>query len=398
MQAPKPIAGVNNLRGIIATSPSSRILNLHGLAVDPPEDPEYYDKPLFVHPVLNRSIIVKHNVRAGDEERIAPRAFNATKIIFPFDPVDLNLGGQYMFINQQDFASVLTRQLEYEGLLLDRDLKVLEILDGLPTLDPFLLREVLAKHRFEVAPSYYRFNEPDKAHMLGFVEREIESLVELCFGEVKAGDTRAKRLSQLLLADQDSPDLQPLQLTLRLEGPLFSESMFAWKAFLYYRWRAHALAPTLKTTMRSIERINRRRYDTDGLRFVIAAKALLETTISRAWREVAQTLRLYDNAYEAMTEDRNPETFRQFLMHGSSLFLDLGHRIGRLEQVVSFWNFRLSQHHSGGMSPDDVMEAMRDLLQGLAIWPTTNARPVEESEPAPLRAPGAGRDRAAAAL
>jgi hypothetical protein len=85
-------------------------------------------------------------------------------------------------------------------------------------------------------------------------------------------------------------------------------------------------------------------------------------------------------------------------MHGSSLFLDLGHRIGRLEQVVSFWNFRLSQHHNGGMSPDDVMEAMRDLLQGLAIWPTTKAPPVEEPELELLRAPGADRDRAAATL
>lgn len=375
MQILKATVGVASLKSIVATSSSARILNLHGLAIDQPADSEYASKPMFLHPVLNRSIIVKHNVRPGEEERVAPRRFNATKIIFPFDPVDLGLGGQFMFVGQEDFMATLTRHLEYGGLVLDRDLAVLKILDNLPTLDPFLVREVLARHRIEVDASYYRFTEPDKAHMLGFVERQIESLIKLCFGEEDANEQRAKRLSQLLLADNDSPELAPLQLTLRMQGAEFAEAMFAWKAFLYYRWRTHALAPALKLTARSIARINRRRYDTDGLRFVIAAKALLETTLTKTWREIGESLKQYDRAYAGLTSNRQPETFREFLRTGSSLFIDLGDRIGRLEQVVSFWGYRLAQHHNGGMSPDDVMDAMRDLLQGLSIWPEPIRRP-----------------------
>jgi hypothetical protein len=365
----KAAPGAANLRTMVATSPTSRLLNLHGMAGEAAPDSEFFAKPMFVHTVLNRSIIAKHNVRPGDEARLAPRQFNATKIIFPFDSVDLGLGGQYLFVDQEDFVPTLTRHLEYGGKLLDRDLLVLRVLDGLPTLDPFLVREVLAKHRIEVDPAYFRFNEPDKARMMGFVEHEIESLIELCFGEVKANDSRAKKLSQLLLADADSPDLQPLQLTLRMDGPEFAEAMFAWKAFLYYRWRTQTLAPSLKATARSIARINRRRYDTDGLRFVIGAKEVLEETVTRIWREVGQTLKLYDRAYEGLTHDRNPENFRRFLLSGRTLFIDLGERIGKLEQLASFWDHRLTNHHNGGMSPDDVMDALRDLLQGLSIWP-----------------------------
>jgi hypothetical protein len=378
MQVLKAVAGVPNLKTIVATSSSARILNLHALAAEHPADPDYYDKPMFIHPVLNRSIIVKHNVRPGEEERLAPRRFNVTKIIFPFDPDDLNLGGQYLFVDQPDFTVALTRHLEFGEHAPERDVQVLRILDGLPTLDPFLVREALAKHRLDVDGVYYRFSEPDKAHMLAFVESQIESLIELCFGKVEAHDSRAKRLSQLLLADADNPELEPLQLTLRMEGDQFLEAMFAWKAFLYYRWRAHDLAPSLKRTMRSISRINPRRYDTDGLRFVVSAKELLEETIAKSWREISQKLRLYDRAYEGLTQDRNPEGFRNFLSNGSTLFLELGDRIGRLEQLVSFWDYRLGQHHSGAMSPDDVMDAMRDLLQGLSIWPTKRKPPKEE--------------------
>jgi hypothetical protein len=136
--------------------------------------------------------------------------------------------------------------------------------------------------------------------------------------------------------------------------------------------------------MRSIGRINARRYDTDGLRFVISAKELLESTITKNWREISQHLRLYNRAYEGLTEGQNPEGFRNFLSNGSNLFLELGDRIGRLEQLVSFWDHRLNQHHAGGMSPDDVMDAMRDLLQGLSIWPS-KSKPPASDQPALAR-------------
>jgi hypothetical protein len=381
MQVLRSAAGVASLKTMVATSPTSRLLNLHGMTAEATTDSDYFVKPMFVHPVLNRSIIAKHNVRPGEEERLAPRRFNATKIIFPFDPIDLGLGGQFLFVDQADFVPSLTRHLEYDALVLERDLKVLRVLDGLPTLDPFLVREVLAKHRIEIDPGYFRFTEPDKVHVIAFVEHEIESLIELCFGEVRENDSRAKRLSQLLLADADSAELEPLKLTLRMDGVEFAEAMFAWKAFLYYRWRTRELTPALKATARSIGRISRRRYDSDALRFVIAGKELLESTISRTWREIGAALKLYDKAYEGLTRNRNPESFRKFLSRGSTLFIDLGDRIGRLEQIVSFWNYCLSQHHLGTMSPDDVMDAMRDLLQGLSIWPAEQRRRGQEGAP-----------------
>jgi hypothetical protein len=369
MQGLKAVAGVRNLKAIVAVSSSARILNLHALAAEEPADPDYAAKPMFVHPLLNRSIIVKHNVAPGEEERLAPRRFNATKVIFPFDPHDLNLGGQFIFVEQHEFMAALARHLEYGDLPLDRDVEVLRTLDSLPTLDPFLVRESLARREIEVDRCYFRFSEPDKVQMLGFVEGQMESLIKLCFGELQAQDRRTKRLSRLLLADYDSPDLAPLQLTLQMDDDEFSEAIFSWKAFLYYRWRAHTLAPALKGVMRSISRLSRRRYDTEALRFVVSAKALLERTIVKSWREIGQTLKLYDRAYQALIQDQKPESFRNFLIQGSGLFVDLGERIGRLEQIVSFWTYRLDQHYTGNMSPDEVMDAMRDLLQGLSIWP-----------------------------
>jgi hypothetical protein len=368
MQLYRVDAGVRNLKAMVATSSSARILNLHGLAVEPPDDPAYVAKPMFVHPVLNRAIIAKHNVAPGEEERIAPRRFNATKIIFPFDPDDLNLGGQFLFVDQIDFLVALTRQLDYGGRVLERDVAVLRILDRLPTLDPFLVREALAKQKIEVDQSYYRLSPPDKAQMLGFVEGQMESLIRLCFADLDPSDARTRRMSKLLLADGDSNDLAPLKTTLQMDDEDFSEAMFAWKAFLYYRWRTQTLAPVMKSVLRSISKLTRRRYDEDSKAIVLRAKGLLEDTITETWREIGQTLKLYDRAYLGLTEDQKPEKFRRFLSDGASLFVSLGERIGRLEQVASFWTYRLDQH--ANMSPDEVMDNLRDLLQGLGVWPS----------------------------
>ncbi len=381
MQLYRVDAGVRSLKAIVATSSSARILNLHGLAAEPPSDPAHAARPMFVHPVLNRAIIAKHNVAPGEEERIAPRRFNATKVIFPFDPDDLNLGGQFLFVDQHDFVVALTRRLDYDGRALERDVAVLRILDRLPTLDPFLVREVLAKQHIEVDPSYYRLSTPDKARMLGFVEGQMQSLIQLCFGELDPADPRTQRMSKLLLADGDSADLAPLKATLQMDDDDFSEAMFAWKAFLYYRWRTQALAPALKSTLGSMSKLGRRRYDAGVTRFVSSARTLLEGAITEAWREVGQTLKLYDRAYQGLTEDRRPERFRRFLSDGAGLFVGLGERIGRLEQVASFWAYRLDGH--AAMSPDDLTDNLRELLQGLSIWPAAaSAEAVPAAEPA----------------
>ncbi|MDP3747511.1 MAG: hypothetical protein Q8Q88_10740, partial [Phenylobacterium sp.] len=138
MQAPKAGGGVRSLKGIVATAGAGRVLNLHALAAEVLDDPDYGERPLFIHPVLNRSIIMKYNVPSGEEDNLAPRRFNSTKIVFPFDQDDLDLGGQGLFVDQPDFPNVLARVLDYTDLPFGRDVMVLRTLDRLPTLDPFL--------------------------------------------------------------------------------------------------------------------------------------------------------------------------------------------------------------------------------------------------------------------
>ena len=76
------------------------MLDLHSLALEQAPDEAHRLRPMFIHPVLNRTIIVKHHPRPGEFEYAPDRGAIVTKVIFPFDPDDLDLGGQFLLVDE----------------------------------------------------------------------------------------------------------------------------------------------------------------------------------------------------------------------------------------------------------------------------------------------------------
>lgn len=369
----------HNLRSIVSKTGATRILNLHDMVSDVTNDHDYLSRPMFMHPVLNRCIIMKFNLPVGAEDKLAPRRFNSTKIIFPFDKYDLGLGGQAIFVDQPSFETAISSLLDYRDFPLDRDLTVLRALDRLPTLDPFLIRETLSQQQIEVARCYCLLSEADKTEMLAFVAREIESLVALCFQGMENNDGRAQHLAHLLLAEQNSVGLEPLREIFRMKPGEFSDAMFCWKAFLYYRWRSQTLGPELKSSLRSMLSLAAGRFDKSDAALIDDAKEQLRQAVTTAWWQVGQRLKLYDQAFAALTDLQKPDDFRLFLMRGSGLFMELGTRIGQMEQVVSLWNYRFGAVRMTELSVDDVLAGLRDLLhQIVPITPPSILEPLTD--------------------
>ncbi len=122
---------------------TSRVFNLHGIAADNARDPEYLAKPLFVSAIVNRCFILKHRTRTDEAYLFAAPRPVSTKIIIPFDNDDLRAGGYSVFVDQRGYADMLRNSGHYTSEGLERDLAVLKLINALPSLDPFLLREHL---------------------------------------------------------------------------------------------------------------------------------------------------------------------------------------------------------------------------------------------------------------
>jgi len=367
MRALAKVAGFQSLRSITARSSSARVLDLHSLAQDAGDDPDHAARPMFAHPVLNRTIIVKHHPRAGEFETGSERGAIVTKVIFPFDPEDLDLGGQFLLVDDPDLTGQLERHLDWRGVDMARDVLTLRLIDRLPTLDPFLLHEAATANRLDVAPCYFRLSAADKTEMRDFVARQVETLIGLCFAGVTVSGGQAARLAELILAEGDSPELAPLRQALRMQPEEFAQAMFCWKAVLYYRWRSRLLGPEVKAARRSIKSVELSRFDVDPARFVRAAIGQLEDLILDCERHIAEVFRSYDEVFKTLTAQRTPEPFRRFLIDGPRLFARLGERMGRLEQLTSYWAHQFPGLRTRQVSPETIYDGLRNLLSALSL-------------------------------
>jgi hypothetical protein len=387
--------GVQSLKHVTARASSARVLDLHSLAKECVDDAEHRDRPLFSHPVLNRTIIVKHHPRSGEiESEIGGDRAVVTKIIFPFDPEDLDLGGQFLLTGDAELADKLKRFLDYreEGDL-ERDMALLGVIDRLPTLDPFLLREALALQRVDVAPCYFRLSATDRSEMRDFVAHQVETLIGLCFSTVS--EAQAKKLSDLILSGGDDPELDPLREALRMTPDAFAEAMFCWKAVLYYRWRTRGLGPELKATLKSITGVQLSRFDPHSARFVRTALERLTSHIRECERRIAERFRHYDQVFEALTAQRTPEPFQRFLTQGPVVFADTGGSMGRLEQIVSYWAYQFPGGRTRDLSPDAIFDGLRNLLVALSIGAPVDGTE-KQGEPKPPQGDEAAPDGAPA--
>ena len=98
-----------------------------------------------------------------------------------------------------------------------------------------------------------------------------------------------------------------------------------------------------------------------------AAITQLEGLILDCERRIAEMFRIYDEVFEALTAQRTPEPFRRFLIDGPRLFARLGERMGRLEQLTSYWGHQFPGLRTRQLRPEAIYDGLRNLLSALSL-------------------------------
>jgi len=318
---------------------TSRVLNLYRISADHADDPEHAEKPLFLSALINRSFLLKHRIRADEAYLFpCPKAV-ATKIIIPFDFSDLRAGGRSLFVDQRGYCDMLRSAGNYSGDALDRDLWVLRLMNAVPSLDPFLLREHLRNNNIEVSPTYFAISEGDQTLMYDFVRKEMSRLVVLAGG----GDASGSRLVTAMLSNQIDEKLEPLRLTLGLTGNDFREGVFSWRGFLYYKWSMGKFWPDVMGVLRDINAIQPVGGQTPEQKVYLAsARRNIIDRVRDNGNEVNKALAVYDASFGDLVENQSPRKFRDFLLSAPYMFLELGEKLGAISHIVSFWRYRFS--------------------------------------------------------
>ena len=358
---------VRSLAHLQDSASTARVLNLLRTSKRHARQADYLANPFFQNPILNRSIILKHRLRRNELELFGDGRQTATKIIIPIDSSDLKLGGWSVLVGQDNFSSAV--DIMFNGLSA-ADEAMLEILDELPSLDPFLLREHLRRHDRHPARIYFEISDADIGLMIKFVEEEIQKLVDLCFAGAgpSAGRNEGRsRLVKKILSIAVDNDTEPLRLTLRLAKQEYQEGVFCWKGFLYYKWTLARAMPSVREVMKAIaESKPTGSIDSESKVYLAKTRESLQRSIMRICETAKRSIQVYDTAFDSLVNGQ-PQAFRDFLLSAPTMFTDLGERLGAINHITSFWNFRFPKGRPKQISAEELIDIFADFEASLAF-------------------------------
>ena len=343
---------------------TARVLNLLKVYKEKGNNIEWRDRPLFLNPKLNRCLLIKHRLRRNEYDRFMDGRSVALKIVIPIDGRDLKTGGMYIFVDQINYEAAMR---EIFGITSDQtDWSVLSVLDSLPSLDPFLMREQLARNGVSPADCYFALSDADLQGMLEFVQEEIRPLVELSLAsQGAAGVGSVERMAAKILSNAPGDHIESLGQTLRLSRDQYQEGVFCWKGFLYYKWSLNRLMKEISSVSQLIGSLRPDGpADAMSIDYIERSRRFIRTEIARTFNEVRETLKIYDTAYGSLTLDGNPMAFRTFLLEAPSMFQSLGEQIGALQHIVSFSRYRFGKK-AAPLGSEELMEILMDFESSL---------------------------------
>lgn len=349
-----------SLRGLEKTASTSRVLNLAALSARNAGNVEHEKNPFFVASSLNGAVIVRHRLRDQERESFDRIRYTATKVIIPFERSDLGLGGRSVFVSERGWLDAF-EELRGESPDFSRDVAVLEAIDELPSLDPFLLREHMKRRGFDISPSHFEISAPDLAKMQRFVGTEIAKLIELAYRDTEGQEGNITRLVEALLSARTDDRLEPLRLTLRLEKENYKEGIFAWKGFLYYKWVLNTLWANLRDVFSELGRVRViGPIDSETAAELEALKGRLRQKMERQVKSVMGHLGVYDEVFSQLTVNGNALAFRDFLLKSPEMFLSLGDGCGLVSHIATYWRYQFPRGKPLAANVIQLVDTLQD--------------------------------------
>lgn len=353
-----------SLKGLERTGSTSRVLNFAAIAARRAERGEEKLPPIFKAGVLGGAVIVKHRLRPHEQSAFAKPRFTATKLIIPLERTDLSLGGRSLFIGQTGWIKMLGA-LQGDPVAHPEDVTLLQALDELPSLDPFLVREQLKRRRPAVAADYFVLSEADLEAMRSFVSGELGGLVRLACGSDRV-TAETERLVDAILSGEQDLRLEALRGALHLAENEYGEGLFCWRGLLYYKWSLQQVLPLLEDMTGELGGIRligpRSQAALDQLHEL---KNRVLSGFARRTSQVGEALGEYDQAFALLRDQIDPAAFSRFLISAPGVFRALGEDIGLLSHAATYWRFRFPDHEPLLATPDDLIDILEEFARAL---------------------------------
>ncbi len=346
----KPMLDVGSPRVLNCNVMTKRIL-----AKDPAAKTFFFCKP------LNNLVLIK------DTDPQSRAMGIGTKLYLPFNENDIYEGGRTVFLHDKHVEAALVNNFGEGALpkeLLDGDMRIMRVLDRLPSLDPFLLKDVFINEKIPMNPDYFEVSMELWNQIEKFILKGFEPLAKAAFPEALSSDDVARKLVEKIWEGRDLVALKPLIMAFRLPEGHELETFAAWKGIIFYGFEQERTVESMANMSAWLKEV---KLPAAGLSAQERAelKEMVETIkvrLQEEWQAAEDVLAEYQNSYEKMFKLRTGSAdFLKFLQNSSKAYCTLGNSLGKIGHAIYCWD-AMSKRYPGRKMPWDQLHELIMLL------------------------------------
>jgi hypothetical protein len=333
------------------------------LAADPDATPFYRNKP------LNTTVLIKDASPEDDRRHGAPPV--GTKLYFPFNDTNIYEGGRTIFLHDKHLESAIIGQYG-EGAVtedaLDRDMHVLRILDKLPSLDPFLLKDIFLRNKIAVNENYFEVSQEAWHEIEAFMLQKFEPLVRAAFPDIDASgedtDDKARQLIDKIWEARDIVALQPLIDAFRLPQDRALDIFSSWRGIVYYSYQYQREQTHMIDLIKWLAENDKpvAGVPANEAKEMQGMMSFTKDSLRQEWKKIEEIVREYQDSYDKMFKYKTSSSgFLNFLKRSNDIYWELGNSLGRTNHAIYCWNVMSSRHKERKLPWKNLQDMMRML-------------------------------------
>lgn len=340
----------------------------------PPEDKPQGSGDFFLNKTLNSAVIIKHRLDETDRHRMEDKdKLVGTKVFIRYGGDDgFDESGKYMFLGQKQSDDIFREHFGLDPVSnpdAQRDLNLLRVLDRLPSLDPFILRDRVLRDGYDIDDLYFRLSETEAKRYRSQVIREFYPLAETAFKDTPDVDRLSALIVERMWEASDLQVLKPMMGAMEIDFNEAPEIFFSWKGFVYYKLMMQRLAEGFAGFIMALQAAKPINMPTNIVRDEIEAlRPRLVRALRHEYEQASRQIEEYDHAYRhQMIRLSKPAEFTRFLRKAPARFHELGASVAGVEHAQTTWRRRFGSQKEPLIPGQTMLEMLTDFADGVSL-------------------------------
>ncbi len=325
----------------------------------------------FASRQMNNVVVIKESNTDGTTHLNAAgaRLPVRTKLFVPYNVENPYEGGESVFTDDPRFEEAMRHLIGDKGDALDkleRDLGTLRVLEELPSLDPFLLKDKFALAGLPVNETYFRLSDEEWRSIRAHIRERFALMCRFAMnGKGEVNEVLVDKLVDRIWEARNLEPLFPLLAAFGLPTDRAAEFFHGWKGVAYFDYeftrnteRFRAFSAWLQSAQ---PRGPAHAQDRDAIeRDRAHVRARMRDTVGGTLK----ILQDFRNSFDLLFRKRETaRSFAEFMIDSRRHFWTLGNNLNVVYHAMAIWNQATARSPDRSLPPAQMVRLMRILRE-----------------------------------